>query len=286
VHVPASLLIPSLYLLLCQVLVFHALRPAAYRPKTLAGEYLLSLAANLHLEVITYWGIVGIQHAARILRERRDRDVREARTAAQLAEARLAALSMQLQPHFLFNTLNAVSALVHEDPEAADRMLARLGELLRLTLETSGRTEVPLREELALLSRYFAIEEVRFADRLTVRVDASPETLDALVPNLLLQPLAENAIRHGIARNEGPGEVVVTARAGRGTLGITVFNDGPPLSGAARADGIGLTNTRARLAHLYGDAARLELADAPGSGVRAELTLPLRAAPPLPEARP
>jgi len=274
VHLPASLVLGCLYLALGQALVFHRFRPESYKPSSLGREYLLSIAANLHVEVLTYAVVVGLAHGARIYRDRRQREVRDAQLLASLSEARLTALKMQLSPHFLFNTLNAVSALVHDDPDAAERMLARLGDLLRDSLRNAGAQEVPLSEELPLLERYLAIEEVRFADRLKVRFEVDPEALGALVPNLLLQPLVENALRHGIARLEGPGEVVIEASRRDRALTLAVRNDGPPLPERV-SEGIGLGNTRARLRQLYGEAQRLELRNAPG-GVVAEVWLPLR----------
>jgi two-component system LytT family sensor kinase len=185
---------------------------------------------------------------------------------------------MQLQPHFLFNTLNAISALIHEDADAADRMLARLGDLLRMTLEGGEQAEVPLSQELELLKRYLAIEEVRFADRLVVRLDFAPAALQARVPSLVLQPLVENAIRHGIARRSEPGRLDVSGVVdGSSQLRLTVHNDGPPLQ-RPLGEGIGLRNTRARLEQLYGSEQRLAIENDPAGGVRTVLQLPFRVA--------
>jgi two-component system, LytTR family, sensor kinase len=279
VHALASLVVPTLYLSLCHVLVLQWLRPPAHQPPTFTAAFFLTIGVNIQFEVATYWILVGIQHAVRAFREGERREVQAAQLEARLMEARLHALKMQIQPHFLFNALNAVSALIHEDPEAADHMLARLGDLLRLNLEDGGRQEVPLREELDFLERYLDIERIRFADRLSVRVDAAPETLDALVPNLVLQPLVENAIRHGIARRPEPGVLAIRATRGPdGRLRLRVRNDGPPLP-EPRADGIGLRNTRARLEQMYGPDQVMTL-ESDADGVRVDVVIPFRAGAP------
>ena len=272
VHGFASILIPTAYLAACHFFVLVPLRPVPYRPATLA----LSIGANLPQEFLTYCFVVGAAHVWSLQRKRQQRDLDEARLRAQLADAELVALRMQLQPHFLFNALNSISALVREDPDAADRMLARLGDLLRLTLESGDRPLVPLREELDLLKHYLAIEQVRFADRLSVSLNVPAELLEEPVPSLILQPLVENAIRHGVARSGEPTRLEVVARAERGALRISVRNDGPRL-GAPIAEGLGLRNTRARLEQHYGREQSLEMEDDPEGGVRAQIRLPLGA---------
>jgi sensor histidine kinase YesM len=278
VHALAALAVPVLYLTLCHVFVFQWLRSEAYRPMTSAAQFALTVAGNLHLEVLTYVAIVGIQAGLRILRQRQEDQLRAARLETRLAEARLLALRMQLQPHFLFNALNGVSALIHEDPEAADSLLARLADFLRLGLDTSGRNEVPLSEELEFLRLYLEIEAIRFEDRLKVTIEVPRELLSTRVPCLILQPLVENAVRHGIARREEPGRIQVRAQRANGRLRLVVRNDGPALADGTR-DGIGIGNCRARLEQLYGTEARLRLDDDPGGGVVAELTLPIQADP-------
>jgi signal transduction histidine kinase len=197
---------------------------------------------------------------------------------ARLAEAELAALKMQLQPHFLFNTLNAISVLINEDVNKANQMLVRLSELLRLTLESSGRQQVTLKQELDFLDRYLGIERIRFSDRLSVHLDVEPDTLDARVPNLILQPLVENAIRHGIAPRAEGGRLDVRARRLDGTLELTIHDDGPGIAedcdDDGSRDGIGLANCRARLEQLYGDRHRLEYGRPSEGGFSVVLTLP------------
>jgi two-component sensor histidine kinase len=195
----------------------------------------------------------------------------------ELAEARLQALRMQLNPHFLFNTLHAVSALIHDQPQTADRVLARLSDLLRLSLDTSRAQEIPLREELAFLDSYLEIEQARFSDRLVVRKEIAPDTQNALVPSLILQPLVENAIRHGIEPREEKGEVTIRTRRENDTLVLSVSDNGAGLNGSNSAtgrNGVGLSNTRSRLLHLYGSNSKLNLANAGGGGLEACIEMP------------
>jgi two-component system LytT family sensor kinase len=213
------------------------------------------------------------------MQSRSERDaLRASRLQAQLAHARLEALKMQLHPHFLFNTLNSVSALLHRDPEAADRMLARLGDFLRLTLHDPRGDEVALEDELRFVRCYLEIEEQRYSDRLRTRIDVEPGLETAGVPNLVLQPLVENAIRHGVGRLTGPGEVHIRARRHGARLVLSVTDDGPGLSGPMEA-GVGLSNTRARLQALYGDDHALHFGPGPAGGFAVDVELPMRARP-------
>ncbi|WP_420454690.1 sensor histidine kinase [Rubrivirga sp.] len=205
------------------------------------------------------------------------------RLEAQLTEARLSALRMQLNPHFLFNTLNAVSALVERDPAGVRTMIARLSSLLRRVLDDDGATEVPLRDELAFLRDYLDVQRVRFQGGLDVDEAIGPDVLDALVPPLVLQPLVENAVGHGVRRIEGGvGHVRLSARREGDRLVLAVEDNGPGLAGgdgAGGSGGVGLKNTRARLDALYGDAGTLSVRDRVGGGVVAEVALPYRLAP-------
>ena len=235
---------------------------------TIAGESFAwwpdvqrSALQNFDWEMITYWAIAGLSHAVLYYRESRDRALRTAQLETRLVEAQLAALQQQLHPHFLFNTLHAISALMHKDVEAADRTLMHLSDLLRLTLENIGHHEVSLKAELEFLSKYLQIEQTRFADRLTVRFDIQTESLDALVPNLILQPLVENAIKHGVARKAGPGHIQITARRDGDKLWMEVRDDGVGLSEdgwLALHKGIGVSTTRERLLRLFGADFRFE----------------------------
>ncbi len=204
------------------------------------------LGTTFFLGLPVYWILVGAMQAVRLARAARERERRASRLEAQLAEARLTALRAQLQPHFLFNALNSVSVLMHEDVEAADRVLVQLSGLLRRALESSAEPEVPLREELAFLEAYLAIEQVRFEDRLSCRVDVAPDVLDERVPSLILQPLVENAVRHGLGASPAPCRIEIASERRNGSLHLSVRDDGPGLSPGA-AEGVGLSNTRSRL---------------------------------------
>jgi two-component system, LytTR family, sensor kinase len=194
---------------------------------------------------------------------------------AQLAEARLDALRMQINPHFLFNTLHAVSAMVERNPAGVRKMIARLSELLRHTIDTHATDEVPLRDELEFLGRYVEIMEIRFQGRLTVERRIDPATTDALVPNLILQPIVENALEHGVSRKKGAGVVEIASERRGDLLVLTVRDNGPGVADDTRT-GVGLSNTRARLTQLYGEAASLTLSAAPEGGTVAEIALPFR----------
>lgn len=240
---------------------------AAFRPV---------LVKTWHFNILIYWVIVSVSHAFDYYRKYQERRLRAAELERRLAEARLQALQMQLNPHFLFNTLHAVSSLMHADLEAADRMIAQLSDLLRHTLDSTGTQQVPLKEELAFLERYLAIEQTRFGERLTVKLDVPPDLLDAPVPTLILQPLAENAIRHGIEPRAVPGVIELLARRGDGQLVLELRDNGAglPQSGERR-EGIGLANTRARLRQLHGAQAGLELRNREEGGVAVRVWLPV-----------
>jgi hypothetical protein len=228
-------------------------------------------------DLLLYALIVAATEAAAHAWESRQRAIAAATFARQLAEARLHVLSAQLQPHFLFNALHAISALVWEDPARADRLLARLSEMLRLTLRSGTRVETTLAEEIMLLERYAEIQEARYGDRLRVSIEVEARVRDALVPRLILQPLVENAIRHGVTRRIAPGQVQVRAWQGDGRLNLTVRDDGVGL-GAGVREGVGLSITRARLRQLYGREQQFALASAPEGGALCSLSIPLRMA--------
>ena len=236
------------------------------------------MVRELHLDVFTYLVILGVAHALDYARRERGRQLRASRLEARLARAELQVLRTQLHPHFLFNTLHAISALMHKDVEMADRMMTRLGDLLRLSLDRAGRQEVSLREELEFLERYLEIQQTRFGDRLVVGISIEPATLDARVPHLILQPLVENAVQHGIAPRSGAGRIDIRSRRANGTLELEVSDDGagPPDGVASIREGLGLTNTRARLVQLYGSAHRFDLRRGASGGVAVTLGIPFR----------
>jgi hypothetical protein len=231
---------------------------------------------TLPFGVGVYFALVGIQHSFFYFAQARERETQSARLAAQLSEARLGALRMQLNPHFLFNSLNAITVLVRDrDTAAASRMLELLSGLLRQVLRTGESHQTALSRELEFLERYLAIEQVRFSDRLRPRIEIDPAVARAAVPRFLLQPLVENALRHGIARRADAGLLQVSAHREGAQLVVTVRDDGPGLFPPAEpGGGVGLANTRARLAALYGGSATLELANAEGGGAIATVRLP------------
>ena len=232
---------------------------------------------NFDWEMMTYWAVVGLSHAIDFYRESQEQRVAAAQLGTRLAEARLQSLQSQLHPHFLFNTLHTISALMHRDTEAADAMLARLSDLLRLSLDRIGTQQVTLKEEMDFLQKYLEIERTRFGERLDVRLAIEPETLDAAVPNLLLQPLVENAIRHGIAQKIGGGVLEIRATRAGQELSLLVRDTGPGLSAAklsALNTGVGLTNTRSRLEELFPDRHRFEFHEPPEGGLAVSIVIP------------
>jgi len=238
------------------------LRRAGFEPRSTFS------IANVPVNLLTYAAIVAATHGIDTYRRGREAD-------ALLTRARLDLLTSQLQPHFLFNALHSIAELMHHDVAAADRALMRVSELLRATLDAGKRTEITLAEELALTERYLEIEQIRLGDRLTTDVDVEPRALDALVPLFVLQPLVENAVRHGVASRTAGGRVLLHARASGGELRIDVEDDGPGF-GAETSERVGLTNTRARLQHLYGGAQRLEIGRSASGGAAVRLVLPFR----------
>ena len=264
--------------------VFVVLKYAIYFPLSIrlgVGRYdslQAMMTANFITEFIAFAAVVGIVHAIEFYRQAREREAQAARLAAQLSDARIQALAAQLQPHFLFNTIQGVSTLMYRDVRAADAMLSRLSDLLRRTFQQGGRHEVTLAEELETLGHYVEIVRTRFQDRLSIEVSAPDELRNALVPAFILQPIVENALEHGIARRAGAGRVTVTAVRDGAQLRLTVTDDGAGVRGADGfpADGIGLSNTRERLRELYGDAQSLELAPVQPNGLRVTATMPLR----------
>jgi two-component system LytT family sensor kinase len=224
-----------------------------------------------------YLSIVGIEHALRYFVEARDRDAQVAKLSDQLTGARLAALQAQLNPHFLFNSLNTVNVLVRDgDNAAATRVIEQLSEVLRTSLGRSRGNEVSLDDELELVRQYLAVEQARFSDRLRFEIDVPDELLSAAVPSFAIQHLVENAIRHGIARRSDAGRVTVTARRSGNILEVTVVDDGPGLRDEASSPGHGLENTRERLRTLYGASASLRLEQATPFGAVARLRVPYR----------
>ncbi len=286
-HLPRNLLI---HLVLSAVLSFLVLSTAAvvfwyvgfpnlkftptlwdmYRGTALSAFY-------FHTSLTIYWTTLIVAHASQYYRGLKEGETKAAQLETQLAQAQLRALEMQIHPHFLFNTLNSIAALLHQDVEAADRMIARLGDFLRLTLKRSNDQIINFAEELEFLKCYLDIERTRFHDRLVVEVEVEPEALEVRVPNLILQPIVENAIRHGIARQTNSGRISIRAYTRQERLVMQIEDNGPglrPNGGPTSTSGIGLSNTRARLKQFYGDDYQIEVANAAGQGVIVTLDIP------------
>lgn len=284
VHLPAAVLFALLHLWLQAFVQAHT-GWAKIEGFSIWLGFLYLFTKKIHLDLLTYAAIVGTSHAALYYRRYHEREAETHKLEAALARAQLQALQMQLQPHFLFNALNTLSELIHLDARQADRMVARLGDLLRLTLERGAWQEVTLRQELEFVQKYLEIQQTRFHDRLSVEINARPETLDARVPNMILQPLVENAIKHGLAARPNAGRVEISATRQARHLCLTVHDDGQGLSDGARREGVGLRNTRQRLAQLYNGQSRFELRNRAGGGVEAILLLPFRRAAPAGKER-
>lgn len=269
VHVVASLLLAA-GSFAAFILLSPYMTTSRFNAATVADRFKRLFAGQLHLDMLRYWAVIAIEHAFSYHRQVREREV-------ALAEARLEVLKRQLQPHFLFNTLNSISVLMFENVNLANRMLLRLSELLRAGLADDLPHEVSLERELAFLDRYLEIERMRFGDRLTIDVNVDTATLGARVPNLILQPIVENAIRYGVAAVDRPATVSIRAGKSGNELHLEVRDDGPGLPPGAKR-GVGLSNTEARLRQLYGSDQKLELLPADGGGVLVSIKIPFRPA--------
>src|ERR1700685_3418729 len=268
-------LVSSFSFALIEAVLFACITPVfglPWFPRHFAATFRAVLPIDFHLNVIIYWSIVGVQHGVSYYRKFLERErlsaqleLRATQLESQLTQAKLSALKMQLHPHFLFNTLNAIVVLVRQHRvEEADAMLTNLSELLRQTLAGWETQEVPLHREVELINLYLDIQRVRFQDRLIVEMNLAPATLQALVPSLLLQPLVENAVRHGVSKSSAPGRIelkstlkekdslleIQVCDGGPGVSGVGVSGDGissPGVSGESSGNGVGLSNTRERL---------------------------------------
>lgn len=260
-------------------------------PKGFGGTLRQLLAGRFHYNLAVYAVIVCSWHAWDYYRKFREREAQAAELSGRLAQAQLQTLRMQLNPHFLFNTLNAVSALMLKDVNAANKMISRLGDLLRLALENTERQEVPLQQEIEFLRRYLEIEQIRFGDRLQLKMDVDPATLAAAVPNLILQPLVENAIRYAVEPQESAGEIELRSTRDNGSLVVQISDNGTgskdqtigsidkSLNGREQ---VGLRNTRERLRKLYGERQDFQLTRNARGGVTASLSIPFHIASAVP----
>ena len=237
------------------------------------------MLSRAFMDLQRYWYILLITQAIGYYGKYRERELQSSQLEAQLAHAQLEVLKIQLEPHFLFNTLNSIAALARNDGPSAENMTLQLADLLRSSLDAMGVHEVPLSRELTILQKYIDIQQTRFQDRLQVEMDIAPNTLRALVPNMILQPLVENAIRHGIGPRRAPGKVRIVTRQVFDELWIEICDDGlgfMRFGGIVPPDGVGLRNSRARLQQLYNHDHRLTLEDAPGGGCIVKIHIPYR----------
>jgi two-component system LytT family sensor kinase len=279
IHLFACLLITSAHFAIFTYVsdLFSPFGPRR-EPRSFWESVLGRATSQFHIDLVIYAATLGVSYAVSYYLRFREREFRASQLESQLVQAQLQTLKMQLQPHFLFNTLNGIAGLVRDNKnKAAVDMLAGLSDLLRYTLENAGKQEVPFREELEFLELYLDIQQMRFSDRLKVEMKIEPEVLNAVVPNLILQPLVENAIRHGISRRAASGLVGVSAQRDDEFLRIRIYDDGPGLKrddGSMTVEGVGLSNTRARLAQLYGDRQNFSLSERSAGGVEAVLVIP------------
>lgn len=273
IHSAAALGVGGLYhAMLAPLLLFQ--EGLGWSVESLRRAILGNFVFSALVDFLVYWVIVGVATAWGAHERLRDRELQAERLRAELNRARLVALRSQLQPHFLFNALHSVAGLIRQgEGDRAVGMLARLGDLLRRGLDRDERAEIPLHEEMETIERYLEIEELRFGDGLRVEKRLAPGTADRPVPPFLLQPLVENAMRHGIAARAGAGLLQIEARLHGADLVIEVRDDGAGVSAPVR-EGVGLGSTRGRLAVLHGEAARLELDSAPDGGAVARVTIP------------
>jgi len=276
IHLGASIVLSGFVISAASPLVWYLGYVNLARNPTLAVLWRNNAfsAYYFHQGLTIYWTTLVVAHALYYYRGVRKGEAQTARLTAQLAQAQLQALKMQIHPHFLFNTLNSIAALLHKDVEAADRMIARLGDFLRLTLNSSNAQIVDFEEELKFLKCYLDIEHIRFQDRLTVEMDIDPDALTAMVPNLILQPIVENALRHGVARQTDPGHITIRARREGERLIVRVDDNGPGLKVKSNGSGIGISNTRARLEQVYGSDFSFQIANSVERGASVTLNIP------------
>lgn len=282
VHLPAFFLISAAHSAVATIinLTIKPFDNMGESPTDFWTRFFSRLKGSFVPDLLLYGGVIGICYALEYYRKYREREFMASRLEAQLAQAQLDSLRMQLHPHFLFNTLNSIVGLVRDNKnQTAVSMLVGLSDLLRHTLDHSSRQEVELREEINFIKLYLSMQEMRFSDRLLIEFDIDPATTRALVPNLILQPLTENALRHGIGRSAGSGLVGIRSALEDGHLRLTVYDDGAglpddwQLKGSA---GIGLANTAARLQQLYDDDHQFDIRNRDGGGVEVVIVIPLR----------
>lgn len=273
VHFAAGLVLASLLCMLHGLILFLL---QSVGPSLSINVFLTSLFYNIDKMLLVYTALVVMEHASQYYKRSRENEIAARTLESQLATAQMKALRMQVQPHFLFNTLNAVVSLVHKDPDKAEEMVVRLSGFLRQTLDSSAQQTIPLQEELAFITSYLKIEEVRFEGRFRFQREVPEDLLTVPVPMLILQPLVENAVKHGFSKYDRPGLLTIAAALEGRMLVLSVTDDAAPsdaLNGITT--GIGLTNVRERLTTMYGPSASMHLTPAPGRGVIVTLRFPL-----------
>lgn len=282
VHLPAFLLMSVLHTAAATAITgwINPFDSRGDSPKAFWPAFLSRIPGTLGTDLLIYGAVIGVLYALDYYRKYREREVLATRLEAQLAQAQLDSLRMQLHPHFLFNTLNSIVGLVRDNKNtAAVNMLVGLGDLLRHTLDHSARHEVELREEINFIKLYLSIQEMRFSDRLRIDLDIDPRTTKALVPNLILQPLTENALRHGVGRSASSGLVGISSAVEDGHLRLTVYDEGAGLPDdwqLKSSTGIGLANTAARLQQLYDNDHQFDIRNRDGGGVEVVIVMPLK----------
>lgn len=279
VHVVATVLVSIVHLIFHLLIASVLLGDPVFRGETDFRDFFrYQFLPRLPIRFLTYIIIVIVLHAVDFYRRYRAEEKKRTDVELLLTQAKLNALKMQLHPHFLFNTLNTISEMVHKNARDAEKMIVRLGEFLRLTLDSSRTQEVTLAEELKFLLCYLEIEQVRLQDRLKVEFYVEPQAMNLHVPNLILQPIVENAVKHGIGSKTDEGRIEIRARVRDGRLEVEIKDNGPGLAGAVLAskNGVGVSNVKARLEQLYGNQAKFELRNAPEGGLIVSLNLPIR----------
>ncbi len=278
IHLAAALAFSLVYIVV-RTLVGQADGWLTGEPASFGEIFHPLLVRTFPFNLLVYGVILSVSHALDYYRKYHERTVQTLELEKHLTEARLQALLHQLKPHFLFNTLNGIASLMHTDVDAADRMLVRLSELLRITMLHTGAPETTLREEVAFLERYLDIEKIRFRNRLEVTIEVDDDAIDAQVPSLILQPMVENAMRHGVEPHARMGRIDMRGNRQDGNLVLTVSDNGAGIpAGGFKREGIGIANTRSRLAELYGGAQKFELVNKAEGGLCVRITIPFKTA--------
>ena len=274
IHVVASIVLAFV-----AAVALVAMDPFITWTKEPSVPFVPHVLSRTFMDIQRYWYVLLITQAIAFYGKYQERQLISSQLEAQLANAQLEVLKIQLEPHFLFNTLNSIAALARENGEAAEHMTLQLADLLRMSLDGVGIHEVPLHRELTFLQKYIGIQQVRFHDRLRVEMEIDPRTLETLVPNLILQPIVENAIRHGIGPRSGPGLIRISTWRDHDDVWLEIRDDGVGLTRARFGmprEGVGLRNTRERLHQLYDDDHAMVLEDAPGGGCTVKIRVPYR----------